>query len=194
MKLPNAFSPEVLAELARPVARFDPRDAELVPGLTPRWHVIETYAHCEREVAKELIARRFGIFVPEGTETIVRRGRRIDRIYLMFPGYIFVFLWLSDLNFHRVTCTPGVLQLLSSVEGTPLILSDEQIDEIRAVENAERAELPSSKSKRKKRRYSNRAYDDDVIAVRPWSAFQDRLLTLDSEGRNQTLRKALGLS
>src|ERR1051326_1422231 len=108
MKLPVAFSPAVMAELARPVATFDYRNAEMKAGLDPTWHVIETYANRERDVAKELIARRFGIFLPEEDETVVRRGRKIDQVKLMFPGYLFVFTWLTDENFARIRYTPGV--------------------------------------------------------------------------------------
>ena len=42
-----------------------------MPGVTPAWHVIATYANCERDVAAELIARRFGIFLPEEEGRIV---------------------------------------------------------------------------------------------------------------------------
>ena len=45
------------------------------------------------------VAMRFGIFVPEIEETIVRRGRAIDRKSLMFTRYIFVFTWLTDQNY-----------------------------------------------------------------------------------------------
>lgn len=196
MKLPSAFSPEVMAELAKPFMPYDPRNAELVEGVTPKWHVVETFAHCERKVADELVARRFGIFVPESDETIIKRGRKIKRVQLMFPGYVFVFVWDVLEHRARIEAIDGVLQLVlitSPIGPVPAELSDQQIDQIRAVENGERP-LPDVRANKKGRRKAKRAFDNDVIAVHPWSAFQDRLLTLDSEGRNQTLRKALGLS
>jgi transcription antitermination factor NusG len=117
MKLPHAFSPAVMAELARPVASFDPRNAELVEGLAPAWHVVECYSSREREVAKELAKRRFGIYLPLERETIVRRGRKVDVQTLMFPGYVFVFTWLTDTNFTRIASTPGVHQFLMKEDG-----------------------------------------------------------------------------
>jgi transcription antitermination factor NusG len=196
MKLTSAFSPAVMAELARPVASYDPRNAELKPGVTPKWHLIETYANCERKVASEMVARRFGIFVPESDEILVKRGRKIKRVQLMFPGYVFVFVWDVLEHRQRIEAIDGVLQLVLITSPTgpkPAELRDDAIDAIRAVENGERP-LFEARSNRKRRGYSKRAFDNEVIAVHPWSAFQDRLLTLDSEGRNQTLRKALGLS
>jgi Transcription termination factor nusG len=181
MKLPDAFSPEVMRELARPVLTFDPRDAEIVAGVSPSWYVIEVYS--DRKVAEELVKRRFGVFVPESEQTIIRRGRKIDLKQLMFPGYIFVFVWGMPAHWSRIGCIPGVLGVLGTI-------SDDKIDEIRAVENGER---PLRISKKKRRHRGKRAYDDDVVGVHAWSAFQDRLVTLDSEGRNQTLRDALCL-
>src|SRR4051812_7982600 len=103
--LNQAFWAAVMAGLARPVENFDHRNAELAVGVTPAWYVIETYSHRERKVADELIERRFGIFVPEIEETIVRRGRSIDRKSLMFTSYIFVFMWLTAENYTRVLHT-----------------------------------------------------------------------------------------
>lgn len=205
MKLPEAFSAELMAELARPFSRFDPRDAELVPGVTPVWHVVETFAHRERDVAAELVARRFGIFVPEEEETIVQRGRKVDRVSLMFPGYIFVFVWDVLSHRSRIEAIDGVLRLIMDVDGIPLFLTDDEINQIRAVENSKRYAPPmvngAALRKGKKKRWrktvkqvTEEERDNEIVCVRPWSAFQDSLMTLDSEERNQSLRKALGLS
>jgi hypothetical protein len=94
------------------------------------------------------------------------------------------------------------------VDGVPLVVTDEIIDRIRRVENGKRAfplipieadhVPPASLSKRARRRWKPKArFVDpvlDTIAVRSWSAFDDGLMALDSQERNQTLRKALGLS
>jgi transcription antitermination factor NusG len=195
MKLPQEFSPAVMAELARPVASFDPRNAELVQGVTPKWHLIETYAHCERRVAAELAARRFGIFVPETEETLIKRGRKVTQKQLLFPGYVFLFVWDVLDHRERIEAIDGVMHvvLITSPAGPiPAELTDEQIDQIRAVENGQRPLLNT----KKKRGYSKKrgSFDDEVVSCYAWSPFQDQLMTLDSDGRNQTLRKALGLS
>ena len=192
MGLLSAYSSDVLAALAIPAARYDTRNAELLPNVTPKWYVIEVYPNAERRVAEELMARRFGIFIPESDETVVYRGRKVERVALMFPGYIFVFVWDVFKHLSRIETISGVMRVLMTVDCTPLVLTDQQIDEIRTVENGERP-IRHVTSKVKRRRRKNRASPYDVIATRAWSPFQDGLLSLDSQQRNQTLQIALGL-
>ncbi|KGT75808.1 hypothetical protein MA20_31960 [Bradyrhizobium japonicum] len=209
------LSPEVRAELLRPAQSRDPRYAEIVDGLDPRWHVVEVFASAQAEVAEVLIGHRFGVYVPEVEETIIRRGRKVDRRVPMFSGYLFVFMWYSDQHWQCISNIPGVVEIVGA-------LSDAEIDVVRTMENMKRpviidiepepepepAPVVKSKSK-KKRRWKNRkgakAKDlkpkviteahlrAQIITTRAWSAFDD-VLQLDSEGRNQTLMRALGLS
>ena len=200
-KLPFAFSPETLAALAKPAATYDSRNAELVPGVEGRWQVVEVYPGAERKVADEMIVRRFGIYLPEFEETIVRRGRKIDRTELMFPGYIFVFVWDAVEHRSRIEAIGGVLRLVMDVNGVPLGLTDDEIDLIRTVENQRRplrlqefsVEVEPRKKRRRRRKRIATKILDEIIATRPWSAFCDGLMAVDSEVRNQTLQKALGL-
>jgi len=204
--LPKAFSADVMAELARPAEIYGARNAELVPGLTPAWYVIETYPQCERDVADELAGRGFGIFTPEVEETVVRRGRKIDRKVLMFTRYIFVFTWLTDRNYSLIASTEGVFRFVTVAERKPAVVSDVAIDILRMVENGKRPfavifddEVPPehlSKKARRRWKPKPRVFNPktDIKCVRAWSAFADGLVALDSEGRNQTLRKALGLA
>lgn len=213
---------QVRAELGRDLQVGDivdyngnPTLAEIVPGRTPQWHVVETHPNRERTAAGHLIARRFGVFLPEKEETVVRRGRKFDQTSLIFRGYIFVFVWDIVEHIDRINSIPGVSRLVyvETMGGRrlPATLTDEQIDQIRAVENHERPlpaitipeEIirPKGKgrwTKKQKRLYDLQRqqieHDNEVVACRPWSAFQDSLLTLDEEGRNQTLRNALGLA
>lgn len=210
------LSPEVRAELARPYEQRDPRHAEMVAGKDPKWYVIEVFASAQGEVAEALAGQRFGVYVPEVEETIVRRGRKVDRRVPMFSGYLFVFMWYSDQHWQCITSIPGVVEIVGS-------LTDAEIDVVRAMENLKRpviidiepepepepAPVVRSKSK-KKRRWKNRKgakakavakpkviteadLRAEIITTRAWSAFDD-VLQLDSEGRNQTLMRALGLS
>jgi hypothetical protein len=141
----------------------------------------------------------------------------------MFTGYIFVFVWDVMQHLSRIEAIPGIARVMHSLVETrkavikdgveivpavfqerPVILSDEIIDKIRIVENIERplkAVMSETTVVRKKKPRWRKApkqaapeSDNDIIAVRPWSAFQDSLLSLDTEGRNQTLLTALGLS
>lgn len=200
-KLPFAFSPETLAALARPAVTYDSRNAELLPNVTPRWQLVEVYPGAERKVADEMIERRFGIYVPEFEATIVRRGRKIDRVELMFPGYIFVFVWDAIEHRSRIEAISGVVRLVMDVNGVPLGLTDAEIDYIRFIENNHRpvrleefaVDAEPKKKRRRRRKGAVNKVLDEVVATRPWSAFSDGLMAVDSEVRNQTLQKALGL-
>jgi transcriptional antiterminator NusG len=191
------------------------RAAELVPGAEPHWHVIETHPNGEATAAGHLIARRFGIFVPEIEETIIRRGRKIDVKRLMFRGYIFVFVWDILSHQRRIESVPGVARIMyvetAGGRKLPAVISDKKIDEIRAVENRERPlpeimmpeQIGMPKKKGRWKKIQKKLYelqraqwehDNEVVGCSPWSAFQDGLMTLDADGRNQTLRKALQLA
>lgn len=190
------------------------RLAEIMPGAVPQWHVVETHPNSERTAAAHLVARRFGIMVPEIEETILRRGRKIDVTRLMFRSYIFIFVWDIMAHQRRIQSVPGVSRIMyvETVRGKrPAVISDAMVDEIRAVENGKRPlpavmipeEIAPPKKKGRWTKKEKRAYElqraqwernNEVVACRPWSAFQDCLLTLDEEGRNQTLRNALQLA
>jgi transcriptional antiterminator NusG len=191
--------------------------AEIVPGVEPHWYVIEVAPNRERTVAAHLIARRFGIFIPETEEVLIRRGRKVDVARLMFTGYVFVFVWDMGRHLGRIESIPGVARIMrkptsdSEAFGAPRIVSDYQIDQIRAVENTKRplfaAIVEEVEPKKKKRRWRKSRKDakelaseladerdNDIMLVRSWSPFQDSLMTLDSDGRNGALLNALGLS
>jgi hypothetical protein len=189
--LPKAFSPEVMAELARPVQTHDPRAAQLVLGVDPHWLVVEV---ASRDVEAQLMKRRFGIYVPECQETIIRRGRAVTRRTRLFPGYVFVFLWDTAENWHRIASIRGVIAGIGS-------LPDEAIDRIRYLENCERPivlqyfdELQPVPHKRKRRRKPRQvvvSVPDVIVKTRAWSAFDDIVHNLDGEGRSEALRQML---
>jgi transcriptional antiterminator NusG len=193
--LSTVFSPEVMAELARPVEVYGLHNAEIVEGKTPLWCVVEVYASAQADVAAELENHRFGVYVPEVEETVFRRGRGIDRRVPMFSGYVFVFMWYSDRHWQLITTTPGVMAIVGS-------LTDAEIDIVRTIENMKRPviiELPpaeadvqlvprkKSKSKRrwKKQQKASKAkaakpkivteqdLRNEIITTRAWSAFDD---------------------
>jgi len=137
--LPKAFSAEdfagllsdaAKAEMARPRRAFDPRDAELVDGAEVRWYVVSIFS---RDAEIELAKRRFGIFVPAFEETIISRGRKVDRHVPLVPGYVFVLLWETDANLSRVAHTIGVDRILGWV-------ADKEIDQLRFVEGCEQVD------------------------------------------------------
>lgn len=112
MKLPYVPSADVVAALAEPAATFDTRNAELVPEVTPEWHVIEVWPGVENRIADELTLRRFGVYVPQVERKWDDRGRMVDcSPTLMFPGYIFVFVWDIDQHRSRIEYPPSKTRL-----------------------------------------------------------------------------------
>jgi transcription antitermination factor NusG len=193
-ELRDAFSPEVLAELARPVRTYDPRMAQLARGDELKWYVYEV---ASRDVEKVLVERRFGIYVPECEETTVRRGRKIERRLPLFPGYVFVFMGDTDENWNRIANIRGVI---ASIGALPW----DEIDKIRVLENQHRPidltyfeeETVTTGKKRKRRRKRLIARQDEIVRTRAygWYAFEEAAQTLDGEGRNQALRELIGVS
>ena len=176
MKLADALSPEVKAELMRPAQTFDPRMAEVGKGL-PKWCLVEVFS---RDAEKELAKRGFGLYVPEHRFFEVRRGRKVDARKPMFPGYVLVFMWLTDANWGRVAQCDGVKGFVGP-------LHDEEVDLIRAVENAQKFPI--------KPRHSSRIGKAVVKSMkrRRWEEWLEQIRSLDSEKRNQALRKLLSL-
>jgi transcription termination factor NusG len=156
--------------------------AEVRPAI-PRWLVVRTVGGQERIAAAHLVGRRFGIYLPEMDEQKTKVP--------MFPGHLFVFVWDIAFHWQRITACPGVIDILGS-------LADEQIHQVQAIEN-EHNPLGSIKLSKKKR-FRNRKrdeqpeYEDEIVAVRTWSALTDDSRPLDSDGRNKLLRRALGLA
>lgn len=120
------LSPEVRAELARPVQAFDPRDAD-VDGSVARWYVVSVFS---RDAENELAKRRFGIYVPACRETIISRGRKRDVWMQIMPGYVFVLVWETDANLQRLARTSGVEKVIGWIE-------DYEIDRLRYRERCE---------------------------------------------------------
>jgi transcription antitermination factor NusG len=208
MKLPRAYSPATMTAMSRPA-----HAAEMVPGVDPQWHVVEVFPGTERKVARALTARRFGIYIPESDEVVVVRGCSVKRTELLFPGYIFVFVWDVLKHRRRIEKIDGVIRVILDINGQPLQLSDNEIDRIRFCENSHRPiELPEyqievyarSSKKKKQRRRTKRVIitvSDEVVRTRAggWvrgdfdDTVNENLISLDSQERNQTLLRALGL-
>lgn len=189
----DAMTPRVRAELMRPVQSYDPRAMQLGGG-EPKWYVFEIMS---RDVEAELIKRRFGVYVPECEETIIRRGKKVDRRSPLFPGYVLVFMWETDENWSKIVNMRGVI-------GSVGVLSEEDVDQIRLMENCERPitlqyfeETETTVVRKKKRWRKSRksprivSVPDEIVRTRAWSAFDDIVHNLDGEGRSEALRQML---
>lgn len=171
MKVERELSEDVKAALAAPVPMIDPRMAQVVPGAEAKWFLVETWKlSAERKIAD----LGFGLLVPETRERIVRRGRAIDVRRPMFPGYVLVFMWKGGGNWGRLLGCEGVVSIVGE-------LHDEEVYLIRAVENAQGFPV-----RVKPRHYSR-------MRARRWQDWLNEIRSLDSDKRNQALRKLLSL-
>jgi len=184
----------------------NPLAAEIVVGMVPAWYVLSVLPAHERIAAAHLVGRRFGIFVPERAELAIQRGERVRRLRPMFPGYVFVFTWLSAANHHRLVSCPGVVGFLRRSSGAPAIVADAIIDAVRVEENKQQPLIVDKEGyhvmrlrKRGRRGYrkivqEHQTIDDNqIVGVHTWSALRDELRHLDGNGPNRLLQEALGV-
>jgi transcription antitermination factor NusG len=177
--------------------------AEIVHGIRPAWYVLQIVPAHERIAAGHLIARRFGVFVPEVEGVRFVRGKKRRSLNPMFPGYIFVFLWFAPRNYHRVRSCPGVWDFLC-IDGRPAQIPDSAINAVRACENKQRPltleqeDVGRFKRNRKGWRRLRRVReqsisDNEIVSVHTWDALRDDLTnSIDSDKRTQVLLNALG--
>lgn len=102
------------------------------------WYVIHTYSGYEDKVSRDLKHRVEAagltdkieqIVVPTVDEIEIRNGQRHNVKRKVFPGYVLVFMEMSDEAWHVVRETPGVTSFVGS--GTkPLPLEERDVDRI----------------------------------------------------------------
>jgi Transcription termination factor nusG len=190
----KALNPDEIHRLAD----FPPFRAELAGE--PGWYVLLCAPQHEAIAAAHLAARGFGVYLPEvprkrpGKPTrAFKRSPPTHPREPMFTGYLFAFVFGFDHHCRRILSCPGITGVLAPIDG-------EQIDAIRAVENQHLptlANLDAVTGKTRKRRWRRSRVEavpaSEIVAVRTWSAFTDKIVELDSNGRNGLLRRALGL-
>ncbi len=99
------------------------------------WHVVQTVAQRERWIGAEL-RRGLGLnwYVPLERIKIERKGRVMERPRPLMPGYLFL-SGLEDRVWHDVEETKGVIGILRLGQSDmPAIVSDDEVNRIRALE------------------------------------------------------------
>lgn len=183
----HGFPDGLIDKVYRLASHEEIQKAEMVPSAEAVWLAVTTVTGQERVAAAHLVGRRFAIYLPE-----IEQGYGDKKhIEVMFPGHLFVFVWGADQHWTRIKACPGVIDILGS-------LSDADMRAIQAKENELYPLVPAIKIGKKKRWRRTRReeiidYDNEIISIRPWSAFTDGLRELDSAGRNNLLRRALGV-
>lgn len=182
------------------------------------WYAVEVVPGQEGIATAHLIGRRFFIFVPEirylpkvilaGGERKLERGVKLGQKQKMLVGYVFVFTWLTDKNYHRLLATPGVSGMLSQSD-TPFAFSEEQISHLRGLENLlNPIEVPENWRKRRKRKGFQRELTQEGsleksfssvcrwinLGEGEWIDAVTALRVLDRRDTNQVIAKSLGLA
>ena len=102
----------------------------VVPNAAPAWYAAYTHPRHEKKVAEQLEQRRIENFLPVYHSVRQWKDRRKELDLVLFPGYVFVCLPLSDRL--RVLNLPGVVRFVT-FNGQPAILPG---DDLVALRNA----------------------------------------------------------
>lgn len=104
-----------------------------------KWYFIHTYSGFERKVKESLETRvkafgledRIGqVVIPTETVVEVRGGKKIETSRMFYPGYVLVELNMDDNVWHIVKNTPRVTDFVGGSGGTPVPLTDEEVNQI----------------------------------------------------------------
>tara|TARA_B100000378_G_C17998938_1_gene396494 strand:+ start:237 stop:773 length:537 start_codon:yes stop_codon:yes gene_type:complete len=108
--------------------------------MSKSWYIVHAYSNFEKKVAESIKERAMAadlessfeeIIVPTEEVIEIKRGRKINSEKRFFPGYVLVYMNLTDETFHLVKNTPKVTGFLGSDHGAkPHPVSQEEIDRI----------------------------------------------------------------
>ncbi|MEE2667829.1 MAG: transcription termination/antitermination protein NusG [Pseudomonadota bacterium] len=108
--------------------------------MSKSWYIVHAYSNFEKKVAESIKERAMAadlessfeeIIVPTEEVIEIKRGRKINSEKRFFPGYVLVYMNLTDETFHLVKNTPKVTGFLGSDHGSkPHPVSQEEIDRI----------------------------------------------------------------
>ena len=105
-----------------------------------QWYVLQVYSNYEKKVLAMLedrsrqlgLSEQFAdIVVPTEEVVEMKEGQKRSTERKFFPGYVLVYMNLTDETFHLVKNTPKVTGFLGSDHGTkPHPVSQEEVDRI----------------------------------------------------------------
>jgi len=152
------------------------------------WHVVTVASGCDRIAAAHLLARRFGIYLPEMPN---KHGARD----LLLPGYLFVFVFGVAAHARRILACPGVVDFLSFA-GEIVAVPDSFISDVRELENREMAAVEYRGNRRRKgyrRRATLQEGQSDALGARAFSAWIDAMEGVAPEKRIGLFLAAIGI-
>lgn len=170
-------------------------NAEIVPGVTPQWHVLITAPNEEKRAAAHLAQRRFGVYQPRYERKIRDRAGNLNHLRqaALLPNYLLVFTWDIDRHWRRIRACPGVINALRGGNGHPAIVPQSMILRLLNAEFSSDC-MPSlyANQKRRSRRGAALERELKVVPLSTTSSWRG-LDSVDSSERLSAFRKAMGL-
>ena len=103
-----------------------------------QWYVVCTYNGHENKVKENLEKRiesmglqdcLYNIIIPEHVETVIKDGKKINKVTNMFPGYVLVEMIMDEDSWYVVRHTSGVTKFVGSAK-KPIPARDSEIKKI----------------------------------------------------------------
>jgi transcription antitermination factor NusG len=191
----EVLSPLDRAEIERKAAEIEKKlgayYAEIVPDETPHWHLVRTAPSQENLAVKHLSARGIGVYLPMSCRQIVRRKRQCLHRALIFPGYVFAFVWDVERHWRRIKACPGV-QTVVCINEKPIVVPDVMIERILVTEALDDVRVMGEQRPRRRRKTGviEDASRVDISTKSYWREITDS----DPARRNSALHRALGLA
>lgn len=95
-----------------------------------RWYVVQAKPGQTERAAQELRNQHYEVFLPLVTVEKLQRGKRIDKVEPLFPGYLFIELSEVASNWRPIRSTRGVARIITFGD-RPAVVPDEVVERLR---------------------------------------------------------------
>ena len=93
--------------------------------MTPKWYVLQVKTGTEIDISAELQRRGYWAVVPIEERQIRRGGVWIQQPYVVFTGYVFIYIDYSWAKYYAITGIKGIIKILGGGK-EPLSLTTEE--------------------------------------------------------------------
>lgn len=120
-----------------------------------RWYIVHAYSGYEGKVKERILqdSVRLGleaavkeVVVPTESETVVRRGKKVETERKTLPGYVLVNVDMNEAVFHLISNTPRVTGFLGP-SGKPQPITDKEAARILNIQDEEDTARPKVRRK-----------------------------------------------
>lgn len=109
-------------------------DAEIVPGVSAEWYLVQTFPGDDARALRWLARRHFGVFRPMQQRADRESGRVRQGYEPVFAGWLFVFCWMGADMVGRLLDVPGVRGLLCYPQTfRPVVIPEDFVQRLRGL-------------------------------------------------------------